>query len=414
MKDNLQEEKFQRYPLGEIGDTISGLTGKSKDDFGKGLPFVPYMNVYSNTFINLSQLSLVDIKLGERQSELKAGDILFTTSSETPDEVGMSSVLLDEPNQSLYLNSFCFGFRLKNKSIIDSKFAGYLFRGKDFRKAMRICAKGTTRFNLSKSDFLKTVISIPPIESQKRIATILESVDKLLAATQSDIDQAEKLKKALMHQLFTKGIGHTKFKQTEIGEIPENWTVTLLDNVTKRGTGHTPNKKNPNYYNGGIKWVSLTDSNKLDNGVITKTSKQISHEGIKNSSAVLHKAGTVILSRDAGVGKSAILGDAMAVSQHFVTWTCGDQLNNWFLYYYLQYKKAVFENIASGSTIKTIGMPFFKQMKIIVPKKQEQERIAEILQSIDKQIEVNKRLKAKQEQLKQGLMQDLLARKVLS
>lgn len=100
--------------------------------------------------------------------------------------------------------------------------------------------------------------------------------------------------------------------------LPEGWRLRLLDHVAKRGSGHTPSKDFPEYWNGGIKWVSLADSSQLDQGLIAKTDKEISETGIRKSSAVLHPAGTVVLSRDAGVGKSAVLGEAMAVSQHFI------------------------------------------------------------------------------------------------
>ena len=113
------------------------------------------------------------------------------------------------------------------------------------------------------------------------------------------------------------------------------------------------------YYNGGIKWVSLADSNKLDNGYIYGTKIEVSKEDLENSSAVLHPPGTVIISRDAGVGKSAILHTAMAVSQHFIVWVCDNsKLSNWFLYYILQILKPKFENVAMGSTITPQSLQF--------------------------------------------------------
>jgi type I restriction enzyme S subunit len=130
--------------------------------------------------------------------------------------------------------------------------------------------------------------------------------------------------------------------------LPRGWQRLELDEVARRGTGHTPNKRRPDYWNGGIKWVSLKDSGRLDAVWITETGDEISDAGLKNSSAVLHPAGTVIVSRDAGVGKSGILATPMAVSQHFVTWTCGPRLNNLFLYYALQSLKPEFERIARG------------------------------------------------------------------
>ena len=124
--------------------------------------------------------------------------------------------------------------------------------------------------------------------------------------------------------------------------VPNGWSEGLLDSLTERGSGHTPNRKNASYWNGGVKWVSLVDSDKLDRPKITMTEFEISDEGIRNSSAVRHPAGTVIMSRDAGVGKSSILGAEMAVSQHFIAWRCSDDLENRFLYYWLQFHKGFF------------------------------------------------------------------------
>ena len=215
-----------------------------------------------------------------------------------------------------------------------------------------------------------------------------------------------------MQRLLTKGIGPTQIKDSSLGRVPKSWEVVLLDIVSKRGSGHTPNKNFPEYYNGGIKWVSLADSVKLDNRWVSQTKIEISEEGIKNSSAVLHPKGTVIMSRDAGIGKSAVLNETMAVSQHFITWTCQKTLDTWFLYYYLQYKKPDFERIAVGSTIKTIGLPFFKKFSIPLPPVHEQKNISKTLLTIDDKIDVLQEKKQQYQELKKGLMQQLLTGKV--
>jgi type I restriction enzyme S subunit len=111
----------------------------------------------------------------------------------------------------------------------------------------------------------------------------------------------------------------------------------VLDSVAKRASGHTPSRTEPTYWNGGIKWVSLADSHRLDQGYIHETENEISAAGLRNSSAQMLPSGTVILSRDAGVGKSAILSLDMAVIQHFMAWICGSRLDNLSLYYYLHY-----------------------------------------------------------------------------
>lgn len=193
-------------------------------------------------------------------------------------------------------------------------------------------------------------------------------------------------------------------------QIPDSWTYDLLDSLTERVSGHTPSKSYPEYWNGGIKWISLADTFRLDNGYVYETDKEISQEGINNSSAQLHPAETVILSRDAGIGKSGVMAEPMAVSQHFIAWKCDNEkkMNSWFLYNWLQLHKPEIERQAVGSTIKTIGLPFFKKLKIAAPPYKEQHKIAKILSTWDKAINNTERLIDNSKQQKKALMQQLL------
>lgn len=182
----------------------------------------------------------------------------------------------------------------------------------------------------------------------------------------------------------------------KVGLLPDGWHRARLDDVADRASGHTPDQQKPEYWDGGVKWVSLADSGKLDRGYIENTDKEISTLGVRHSSAVLLAPNTVVLSRDAGVGKSAILKTEMAVSQHFIAWVCGPKriLDPWFLYAWLQQHKPFFERMAVGSTIKTIGLPLFKRMTIDFPPLPEQRKIAEILRTWDEAIEKLEALRA--------------------
>ncbi|ENM3935400.1 restriction endonuclease subunit S [Vibrio cholerae] len=195
--------------------------------------------------------------------------------------------------------------------------------------------------------------------------------------------------------------------------IPSGWKYGLLDKFATRCSGHTPSKSFPEYWDGGIKWISLADSFRLDQGYVYETEKEISEAGIANSSAELHPAETVVLSRDAGIGKSGVMAEPMAVSQHFIAWKCdnSEKLNSWFLYNWLQLNKAEFERQAVGSTIKTIGLPYFKKLKIAVPPYSEQKKIAKILSTWDKAITTTEQLLANSLQQKKALMQQLLTGK---
>ncbi len=192
-------------------------------------------------------------------------------------------------------------------------------------------------------------------------------------------------------------------------EFPSDWNYALLDSVAKRGSGHTPSKSHPEYWDGDIKWVSLQDSSELDNLYIARTAAKITAAGLANSSARLHPKGTVVLSRDAGVGKSAIITESMAVSQHFMAWQCGPELNNHFLYYWLQSRKGEFERIAVGNTIGTIGLRYFQNLRIPLPPRGEQDSTAGALADADRFIQSLERLIEKKRLIKQGAMQELLS-----
>lgn len=193
---------WKEVKLGEIGDTYNGLTGKSKEDFGEGKSYIPYLNIFSNHIVDSATFELVKIDIDDKQNKVIYGDILFTISSETPDEVGMSSVMLSNIDE-LYLNSFCFGFRLYNFDNLLPQYACYLFRNKDFRKEIVRLAQGSTRFNLSKSEFLKTRVFLPTLTEQNVIAQILDTAHQELKLYEQKLQVLQAQKKTLMQELLT-------------------------------------------------------------------------------------------------------------------------------------------------------------------------------------------------------------------
>lgn len=176
--DNNQDfPDWQEKTLGEMGETYNGLTGKNKDSFGTGKPYIQYKQIFDDSKIDVTRFELVEISYDEKQNKVKFGDIFFTVSSETPDEVGMSSVLLNEVEE-LYLNSFCFGYRPFSLQILSPFYARYLFRSEQFRKTVIVLAQGSTRYNLSKLGMMNLIIGLPSLPEQQKIATFLSSIDE--------------------------------------------------------------------------------------------------------------------------------------------------------------------------------------------------------------------------------------------
>lgn len=196
-------EPWKKVKLGDIGDTYNGLSGKNKDDFEYGnAQFIPYINVFSNERIDTNNLGCVQIEPNEQQNTVKYGDIFFTVSSETPDEVGMASVLLEHLDNT-YLNSFCFGYRLNDFSTLNPFFAAYLFRTEHFRNYMSVLAQGSTRFNISKKEVMKLKIDLPTIEEQTAIAEVLTAADREIELAKEKLDRLRRQKRGLMQQLLT-------------------------------------------------------------------------------------------------------------------------------------------------------------------------------------------------------------------
>jgi type I restriction enzyme S subunit len=298
-----------------------------------------------------------------------------------------------------------------NSKFVPNFFKGYFdnnFHGYQLLRFITSGARSDGLLNISPNDFFSIRLPTPKKEEQQKIADCLSSLDTLIAAQADKLDALKAHKKGLMQQLFPReGETVPRLRFPEFRDGGE-WEERRLEDMAKRGSGHTPNKKISSYYNGGIKWVSLADSNRLDAGYIYDTKIEISEDGIDNSSAVLHPAGTVILSRDAGVGKSAVLYSPMAVSQHFMAWQCHkSELSNWFLYYLLQKNKTIFEVIAVGNAIKTIGISYFKEMTILAPAIPEQQKIADCLSSLDTLIAAQADKLDALKAHKKGLMQQL-------
>ena len=200
-----KDEDGKPYPdweekkLGEIGETYSGLTGKSGIDFGVGANFITYMQIFSSSKIS-QNFGKVRINPNERQNTVKYGDIFFTTSSETPEETGYTSVLLDSPVDT-YLNSFCFGYRA-DKKILSPEFARYLFHSSSVRSSIVRLAQGSTRYNISKIQLMKMKLAIPSFEEQQKIATFLTALDEKITAEKSKLTATRQFKKALLQRMF--------------------------------------------------------------------------------------------------------------------------------------------------------------------------------------------------------------------
>lgn len=177
----------------DFGSYFGGLSGKTKEDFVEGnAKFVTYMNVFSNPSLDIKSTGVVRINEGEKQNKIQKGDILFTGSSETPEEAGMSCVVTDDLNEDFYMNSFCFGIRLNQPEQYNLNYLKHILRSDKIRKEISKSSSGVTRFNISKSRFGKVLIPLPPLSEQQRIVGILDTFTASIDNLKEQIAQRRK------------------------------------------------------------------------------------------------------------------------------------------------------------------------------------------------------------------------------
>ena len=192
---------WKSYRVGNLGVFYSGLSGKSKGDFGCGSArYITFMNVLANAIIDPRKLESVRVLESETQNAVKKDDLFFNTSSETPEEVGMCAVLT-EHLENTYLNSFCFGFRITNTEM-SPLFLSYFFNSQEGRKIMSILAQGATRYNLSKTYFSDTIITVPEKDEQIAIATILHDMEDEIEELHTKLAKYQYIKHGMMSELL--------------------------------------------------------------------------------------------------------------------------------------------------------------------------------------------------------------------
>ena len=211
--------------LGEISQFYSGLTGKTKSDFENGnAKYVTYKNIFNNIQVEFNLLETVQVDKNERQNFIEYGDVLITGSSESKEEVGMSSTVTFVPDEQIYLNSFSFGIRFNEDIELLPEFTKYLFRSIRLRKQIEKTASGVTRYNISKVTFKKIKVPLLPLEIQEKIVQILDKMTEYVTELTSRKKQYSFYRDKLLS--FEDEVYQVEWKT--LGEIAEN-----LDNMRK-------------------------------------------------------------------------------------------------------------------------------------------------------------------------------------
>ena len=272
-KTNVPEIRFagftdpwEQRKLGNCGTTYSGLSGKTKEDFGHGSArFVPYTNVFDNPLTDTKRLEAVEID--SSQNKIAYGDVFFTVSSETPDEVGMSSVWLSD-QEDVYLNSFCFGYR--QDSTFDSHYLAYMLRSSSIRSNLALLAQGISRFNISKNKVMELSVPVPSAVEQKQIGQYFARLDNLITLHQRKYDKLCAVKKSMLDKMFPKP-GETE-PEIRFAGFTDPWEQRKFSELAslRRGLTYSPVDIRP--YGQGIR---VLRSSNIDEDEFTLSNEDV-------------------------------------------------------------------------------------------------------------------------------------------
>ena len=395
------DEDWEQRKLGNIGQTYTGLSGKTKEDFGHGdASFITYMNVFSNPVANPNMIEPIEID--QKQNEVKVGDVFFTTSSETPEEVGMTSVLLEKYGKT-YLNSFCFGFRPTEK--FDNYFLAYMLRSHSVREKITLLAQGISRYNISKNKVMEITISVPTPEEQKCVGEYFRLLDTLITLHQRKYTKLVNIKKSMLEKMFPKN--GEDVPEIRFAGFTDPWEQRKLGNIAEIVGGGTPNTNISTYWDGDINWYSPAEIN--EQIYVNSSQRKISEQGYNNSSARMLPVGTVLFTSRAGIGKTAILSHEGCTNQGFQSIVPNPNLlDSYFIFSRTRELKQYGETIGAGSTFVEVSGKQMANMNLMMPSTiQEQKAIGNYFAQLDQLITLHQRKLEKLQHIKKACLEKM-------
>ena len=393
--------------LGALGSFYGGLSGKTKEDFQNGsAKYISYMNVYTNPSVNLDIVDYVHVAACEKQNKVQYGDVLFTGSSEVLNECGMSSVVTELLDTPLYLNSFCFGFRLHNLEEFNPDFLKHLFRSPNLRILISKTASGVTRFNVSKKKMERVKIPVPPLEVQEKIVKVLDKMTQLEAALEAELhlrrQQYEHYRNALL-TFDSNGGGSCNPLWARILELcPDGVVYQKIKNVVKQVSK--------------IKWAENkgVEFAYIDLSSVNRANGEIVETTLISSDNAPSRAQQIVMTRDILFGTTrptlkrfAYINETYNM-QICSTGYCVLRANprfilSRFLFFYLQtqmFEQYVEQN-QEGAGYPSISDSKVKNFSIPLPPLEIQEEIVSILDKFDALVN----------DLSQGLPAEIAARR---
>lgn len=352
---------WKTYKLGELYKSASGLS-KSSKEFGFGNPFVTFKNVFYNYFLPSELDSLVNTNEKEiKNCSVKEGDVFLTRTSETLNELGMSSVALkDYPNATF--NGFCKRLRILDDAPtrIDSTFFGFYLRSDLFRNEVTKLASITTRASLNNDAIYSISVTLPEYNEQNEIGKILKSINDKIENNLAINKTLEEMAMALYKHWFVDfgPFQDGEFVESELGRIPKGWEVKTIYDVCDVVYGAAFKSKLFNENKEGFPLIRIRD---------LKTLKPQYYTLENHPKKTIIKAGDVVAGMDAEFDPYFWLGEDGVLNQRVVHFKPKTNFSRMFIYHSVLPWLKFYAGAKVGTTVIHLGKSDIDNFKIAVP-----------------------------------------------
>lgn len=392
--------------LRDLGGTYGGLTGKTKADFGHGSgTFVTFMEVINSTRLKGNSLERVQIKKGERQNQVLRGDLLFNGSSETPEEVALSAVVDFDPKEWTYLNSFCFGYRLRPDAQADPTFLAYFFRAPAGRSMVASLAQGATRYNIAKTKFLDLNVDLPDMGRQSGIVNALGHADELTSGLERLIAKKRAIRQGMLQQLLT--------GMTRLPGFTGKWTSSTVGAVAEVKTGPFGSSLHESdYVASGTPIITVEHLGEF--GVVRTGAPMVSASDRRRLIAYSLKEGDIVFSRVGSIDRNALIScqeegwlfSGRLLRVRFDAATADPRFMS--AQFHSRRFKDLVRSVAVGQTMPSLNTAILKSIEIVTPPVEEQRAIGQVAQELDAELlRLECRLQ-KARAIRKGMLQELL------
>jgi type I restriction enzyme, S subunit len=380
----MSSNEWKTVTLGEISKDISyGYTASAQWE-PVGPKFLRITDIVSG--LNWDTVPYCEIdEAGYKKYRLEIGDIVIARTGATTG----TAEIVKEDKQAVFA-SYLIRFRI-DETIAAPFFIGHVLKSNSWKEFIKSSLSGSAQPGANATVLSRYEISLPPLEIQHRIASILSALDDKIELNRQTNATLEAIAQSIFREWFVEFNfpGATgEMMESELGAIPNKWVVGTLGDIVEVKGGTTPSTKEEKYWNGEYHFATPKDLSNLTSPVLLDTERKITKEGVSQISSGILPEGTLLLSSRAPIGYLAISNIPVSINQGFIAINA-KVTSNLFVLYWLKENMDTIVSRANGSTFLEISKTSFKEIKLAIPDSETPKRFEEVASPIFEQIKSN-------------------------